>query len=167
MIRDRARRVLHPAGMLLLAAAIYVLINVVLAPGGLYPVHQDDYHVLGAGFDRLRLLVAGTVERPVSANLAYAMGGLGAGFAFAVLNALTVLVAVGALALLSRLLGVQLRWYAVMLFAVIAFNDVSAYEHGKYLGLITNLTSHGFGIGALLLMSGYRLRSLPEPDQPT
>ncbi len=135
-------------GALLLAAVLYVLLNLVLAPGGLYPVHQDDYHVLGAGFDQMRLLV----ERPVSNNLAYVMGGLGAGFAFLLLNTLTVLAAAGALAFLSRLLSVQLRWYAVVLFAVIAFNDPSAYEHGKYLGLISNLTSHCFGIAALLLL---------------
>lgn len=84
------------SGGLLLAAA-YVLINLWLAPGGFVPVHQDDYHVLGAGFDRMRLMV----ERPVSSNLAYAMGGLGAGVAFAVQNTMTVLVALGALAFLG------------------------------------------------------------------
>lgn len=152
---DRATAWERSSGLLLLAAA-YVLINVWLAPGGFVPVHQDDYHVLGAGFDRMRFMV----ERPVSSNLAYAMGGLGAGVAFAVLNTMTVLVAFGALAFLARLFSLRIRWYAMLVFAAIAFNDPSAYEHGRYLGLVTNLTSHAFGLATLwLLLESARARS--------
>ncbi|OZA77428.1 hypothetical protein [Polynucleobacter sp. 39-46-10] len=132
----------------LVALVTYWLINFVLSPNTLSPLHQDDYLVLGAGFENFRW----SVERPVSTNLAYFMGQMGSWFSFALLNFLTAALPAMVLFFFSHLLRVRLGWVLVAAFSVMTFSHLAAFEHGKYLGLITNLTSHFFGCLALIAL---------------
>lgn len=130
----------------LVAAATYWLINFVLTPNSLSPLHQDDYLLLGTGYENLRWWV----ERPVSTNLVYIMGEMGLTFSFALVNLLTVAIPALVLYFVSQLLRIRLGWLSAIAFGVMVFSHPSAFEHGKYLGLITNLTSHFFGCLALI-----------------
>ncbi|MEJ7746210.1 MAG: hypothetical protein WKF61_05560 [Luteimonas sp.] len=135
-------------GWLVVAAAMYVVLNIVVAPAGFYPIHQDDYVVLGSGLERVTFFS----ERPVSNNIAFLLGYLGSVASYAVLNLLTVLVPVLVLWFVSVFLQVRVKWPAAVLCFAIVFGDASAFEHGKYLGLISNLCSHFFGTCSLLLL---------------
>ncbi len=130
------------------ALMTYWLINFVLTPNTLSPLHQDDYVVLGAGFEKF----SWTVERPVSTNLAYFMGQMGPSFSFALLNFLTAALPAMVLYFFAHLLRVRLGWFLTAAFSVMTFSHLAAFEHGKYLGLITNLTSHFFGCLALITL---------------
>jgi hypothetical protein len=131
---------------LLVTSVIYWLINFVLTPNTLSPLHQDDYVVLGAGYGKLRWLI----ERPISTNLAYFMGEMGPTFSFALVNLLTAAIPAQVLYIVARLLRVRLGWLLTTAFSVMVFSHLAAFEHGKYLGLITNLTSHFFGCLSLI-----------------
>ncbi len=133
---------------LLVASVTYWLINFVLSPNTLSPLHQDDYVVLGGGYEKLRW----SLVRPVSTNLAYFMGEMGATFFYALANFLTVAVPALVLYFFSRLLGVRIGWLLAIAFSVMTFSHLAAFEHGKYLGLITNLISHFFGCLALIAL---------------
>lgn len=132
----------------LVSAITYCLINFALTSNTLSPVHHDDYAVLGAGFENMRW----TVERPVSTNLAYFMGGMGAAFAFGLLNILTIAVPAMVLYFCARFMEVRIGWVLAVAFSAMTFSHLAAFEHGKYLGLITNLTSHFFGVLALIAL---------------
>lgn len=132
----------------LISSFTYWVINFLLSPNILSPLHQDDYLVLGAGVENLRW----AIERPVSSNLAYLMGEMGATFSYALINFLTVAVPAMVLYFLSQLLRVRIGWILVFACSVMTFSHYAAFEHGKYLGLITNLTSHFFGCLALIVL---------------
>lgn len=130
----------------LVTTATYWLINFVLTPNTLSPLHQDDYVVLGAGYENLRWLV----ERPVSTNLAYFMGEMGQVFSFYLVNLLSAAIPAMVLYFVSQLFRVRLGWLSAAAFSIMVFSHLAAFEHGKYLGLITNLTSHFLGCLALI-----------------
>jgi hypothetical protein len=133
---------------LLVALVSYGLLNFVLTKNTLSPLHQDDYLVLGAGYEKLRWLV----ERPASTNLAYFMGQMGPTFSFALLNFFTATVPALVLYFVCRLLRFKIGWVLAICFGLMVFSHEAAFEHGKYLGLITNLTSHFFGCLALVIL---------------
>ncbi|HZY20067.1 MAG TPA: hypothetical protein VFE82_16470 [Ramlibacter sp.] len=132
------------------------VIDWVLTPTAVFPMHHDDYAVLGASLRNILALV----ERPVSTYLAYAMGHFGIGFSYSLLNLLTAIVPGLVLAFVLQLFHVRGSLLAGAAFGLVVFGHSSAIEHGRYLGLITNLTSHAFGVGAmLLLLSGWRSKA--------
>jgi hypothetical protein len=135
------------------AVIAYWMLDFVFTSNPLSPVHQDDYAVLGADLRDLRFWM----ERPVSTNLAYLMGQGGPAVAFGVLNLLTAVVPALVLGFVFSLLQLRLTLPLAIAFGVAVFGHTAAYEHGKYLGLITNLTSHFFGtLSLVLLVSAWR-----------
>lgn len=70
---------------------------------------------------------------------------------YAALNALTVVVPLLVLWFVSVFLRVRVKWPAVVFCFAMVFADASAFELGKYLGLLSNLCSHFFGTCSLLL----------------
>lgn len=133
---------------LIVASLTYWVFNFILIPNTLSPVHHDDYSVLGAGIESMRWFI----ERPISTNIAYFMGEMGATFAFGLLNFFTIAVPVMVLYFCTRLLEIKIGWVLATAFSVMTFSHLAAFEHGKYLGLITNLTSHFFGCLALIAL---------------
>lgn len=131
------------------ACVAYLMLLFVLTPNTLSPIHHDDYSMLGAGFADMRLWV----ERPVSTNIVDLMGQGGPMFAFALLNLFALLVPTGTLLFVFRLLRIRVSLPIALAFGVMVFSDQSALWHAKYLGVITNLVSHAFGVGALLLLA--------------
>jgi hypothetical protein len=146
-------------GQFLLLAAVYVLINFILTRHSLSPVHQDDYLALGYGYEDMRWLMS----RPVSTNFIYLMGALGPAVAYPMLALMTLAVPFLVLRFLQKFFDVRFGWAAVLLFGAVAFSHMSALEHTKFLGLFTNLTSHLFGLFALLLiLDAWRGRDLAK-----
>lgn len=129
-------------------ALIYLLINFVLTPNSLSPLQQDDYAMLGTGFSDMRFWI----ERPLSSNLVFFMGQMGPGFSYFLVNFLTVLNAGMTVLFVARLCSLRFSVSVLVMMGVLSFSDISAFEHGKMLGLITNLSSNFFGILALLLL---------------
>lgn len=157
--RTGAFRMPGPWWQFLLLAAVYVLINFVLTRHSLSPVHQDDYLALGHGFEDMRALIS----RPVSTNFIYLMGALGPAVAYPLLALMTLAVPFLVLRFIQKLFDARFGTAAVVLFGAVAFSHMSALEHTKFLGLFTNLTSHFFGLLALLLiLDAWRGRSLAK-----
>lgn len=139
--------------VLLAALLAHWMCSFVLVDNVLSPVHQDDYSILGATWRPMRWFI----ERPVSTNIARLLGELGGGWAFAAINLLTVLEPAAVAWLVFELLRVRLRLMAAAVFVLLVFAHSSALEHGKFLGLVTNLVSHGFGMAAMaLLLADFR-----------
>lgn len=132
----------------LAAALIHWLVNFVFLTNTLSPLHQDDYFMLGAGFGDFKF----PVERPVSTNLVFFMGGMGQNFSFFLLNFLTVLIPILVLYFVSSLLNARIGLVGVLVFSAMTFFHHSTFEHSKFLGLITNLSSHFFGCLTLVLL---------------
>ncbi|WP_406851081.1 hypothetical protein ABEB33_02715 [Herbaspirillum huttiense] len=133
---------------LTVCACVYWIINFVMTPNMLSPLHQDDYLVLGAGSERLSWFL----ERPVSTNFAAVMGILGPNFSYGVVNVLTVAIPPLVLFFCAQLLRIRIHWLIAIPFSIFCYSHSSAFEHGKYLGLITNLMSHFFGCLVLIAM---------------
>lgn len=130
-----------------LLAAVYVLFCYVLTWNRPFPMHPDDFMVLGGRLADLGLFW----KRPVLANVVFLMGASGQLAAYVFLNVMAVLAPWLALRLLERVFSLRLSLVATALFAVLVFSHMTAFEHGKYLGLISNLLSHSLGLGAMLL----------------
>lgn len=157
--RVDAFRMPGPWWQFLLLAAVYVLINFVVTRHSLSPVHQDDYLALGYGFEDMRALIS----RPVSTNFIYLMGALGPAVAYPLLALMTLAVPFLVLRFVQKFFDVHFGVAGVVLFGAIAFSHMSALEHTKFLGLFTNLTSHLFGLLALLLiLHAWRGRDLAK-----
>lgn len=136
----------------------HLLFAFILTPNTLSPVHQDDYSVLAGTWRDLRLFI----ERPISTDIAMLLGQGGAGVAFGVLNLLTVVVPALALVFAFELLRLRLNLWLSLVFAAMVYSHAAALEHAKFLGLITNLLSHLFGICTLLIiLRAWRSRSIP------
>lgn len=138
----------HGIGAYLLIALVYVVINYALTDNHPFPFVPDDFFVLGVGPQDMTWLW----KRPVSTNLVMLIAPLGMVGAYVVLNAMAIGVAWVVLMLLGQVFQTRLHAVVLAMFAVMAFSHVSAFEHGKYLGLITNLISHSFGLLCLLLL---------------
>jgi hypothetical protein len=131
---------------LLLLAAVYFAFSYVFTWNRPFPWHPDDYMILGGRLADLGLFW----KRPVLANVIFLMGASGQVASYVFLNAMAVLVPWLALRFLERVFAVRLSLPATALFAVLVFAHATAFEHGKYLGLISNLLSHALGLGAML-----------------
>lgn len=137
-------------------ALAYYAINFVLTPNSLSPIHQDDYLALGYGFEEMRW----SAVRPVSSNLIFLMGAMGPPFAYLLLSAMTVALVVLVVRLSERIFQRELKWYALLLVAAVAFGHMASYEHGKLLGLATTLSSNVLGLVAMcLLWDAWKTRS--------
>lgn len=141
-------RGLHPLALLAVLALAYLAFAYVFTPNRPFPYTPDDFSFLAGSREDLSL----HWKRPVSANIIFLVAGAGMVASYAVLAASTVLVAWLTFLLLSRVSGVRLGAVPVAAGAVLLFSHAGAFEHGKYLGLMTNLVSHGFGLASLLLL---------------
>ncbi|MBB1472858.1 MULTISPECIES: hypothetical protein [unclassified Luteimonas] len=150
--RDRA----HAAMLLLVLAATHLVFNFVLTPNSPFPNHPDDFSFL-----------AGTLadmgwdwKRPVSTNVIFLVAAGGQLASYVVLNASAVLVAWLALLLVRDVFDVRPGVLAALACGAVLSSHPAALQHGKYLGLMTNLVSHGFGLACLLLLwHGWRRAS--------
>lgn len=138
----------HAAMLLLVLSATHLVFNFLLTPNSPFPNHPDDFSFL-----------AGTLadigwdwKRPVSTNVIFLVAACGQVAAYAVLNASAVLVAWLALLVVRDVLGVRPGVLAAVAGGVLLSSHAAALQHGKYLGLMTNLVSHGFGLACLLLL---------------
>lgn len=132
----------------LVVVLIHLLVNFVFLNNTLSPLHQDDYFMLGAGFGDFKF----PVERPVSTNLVFFMGGMGQNFSFFLVNFLTISIPILVLYFVSSLLNARIGLVGVLVFSAMTFFHLSTFEHSKFLGLITNLASHFFGCLTLVLL---------------
>ena len=130
------------------AVLVHWLVNFVFLDNILSPLHQDDYFMLGSGFGDFKF----PVERPVSTNLVFFMGGMGQSFSFFLVNFLTVSIPVLVLYFVSSVFNARIGLVGVLVFSAMTFFHISSFEHSKFLGLITNLASHFFGCLALVFL---------------
>ncbi|MGH8031750.1 MAG: hypothetical protein ACREO8_05125 [Luteimonas sp.] len=142
---------------LLLLAALFALLEFALPGHVPHPVRPDDYANVGSEIADIGL----QWKRPVSANLIFFVAGFGVTASYLFLCALAVLDAALVLLLLARVFAVRGSLAATLIaataFGIIVFSHVSAFEHATYLGLLTNLISHLFGLLTLFaLWRGWR-----------
>lgn len=135
-------------------ALIFVLVEWVI-PGGLpHPIRPDDYSAVSGVLSDLSL----HWKRPVSSNVILLLGSIGPVAVYLALALLAVVDALLVLLLVSRVFGVRPGVPLAVVFGVMLSTHVSAYYHATYLGLLTNLTSHFFGLLAMCaLLRGWRL----------
>lgn len=131
--------------ILLLFCFFYYIVNFVLTPNDFFPVHQDDYILLGRGFQDMALLI----ERPVTLNIAYLVSEFGMLPPFILVSALVVIVPMLIVLFLEKLFDIRFRWYSLVLFSAIIFGHFSAFENGKYLGSVVGMSGL---LGSLTLL---------------
>ncbi|MBJ6983463.1 hypothetical protein [Luteimonas sp. MC1750] len=141
-------RGLHPLGLLLVLAAAYLAFAYLLTPNRPFPYYPDDFSFLSGAFADM----GWHWKRPVSANIIFLVAAGGFWLSYAVLAASTVVVAWLAMLLVSRVFGVGIGLLPAAAASAVLFSHAAAFEHGKYLGLMTNLVSHGLGLASLLLL---------------
>ena len=148
-----ARVGLHPAMLLLVLAGVYLAFAYLLTPNRPFPYYPDDFSFLSGALADMGL----HWKRPVSANIIFLVAAGGFWASYAVLALSTVLVAWLAMLLVSRVTGVGITLVPALAASVVLFSHAASFEHGKFLGLMTNLVSHGLGLaGLLLLWHGWR-----------
>lgn len=145
---QRIDEIRHSCRLFVILAIVFVAIDFLLTPNTPYPVVPDDFLILGGGVSDM----AWWWKRPVAANAIFLIGEAGRGFAFFSISALAVATAGMALIFIGRLFDVRWHWVSIVAFSAIVFSQVSAFEHSKYLGLLTNLISHLFGMATLLFL---------------
>lgn len=146
--RADGRNSLPALAMLAVLAAVHLALNFALTPNTPFPFSPDDFAFLGMGLQDL----GWDWKRPVSANIIFVVAAFGPGVSYFVLNASALVVAWMVLLLLRDVFGVAVGVLATLVAGVLLFSHAAAFEHGKYLGLMTNLISHGFGLASLLLL---------------
>ncbi|HEY4528842.1 MAG TPA: hypothetical protein VIG97_00725 [Luteimonas sp.] len=142
------REGLHPAMLLLVLAGTYLAFAYLLTPNRPFPYYPDDFSFLSGALADM----GWHWKRPVSANIIFLVAAGGFWVSYAVLAASTVLVAWLAMLLVSRVCGVGFGLVPALAASVVLFSHAAAFEHGKFLGLMTNLVSHGFGLASLLML---------------
>lgn len=142
------REGLHPAALLLVLACAHVAFAYLLTPNRPFPYYPDDFSFLSGALADM----GWHWKRPVSANAIFLVAAGGFWVSYAVLAASTVLVAWLAMLVVSRVLGVGIGLVPALAASVVLFSHPAAFEHGKFLGLMTNLVSHGLGLASLLLL---------------
>lgn len=147
-VRDAGLPGMRPATLWLVLAMAYAVFAFLLTPNRPFPFYPDDFSFLAGTLDDM----GWNWKRPVSANIIFLTGASGQVASYIVLAASTVTVAWLVLLFLRQVFGVGVRLLPAMLFGVVLFSHAGAFEHGKYLGLMTNLVSHGFGLLSLLLL---------------
>jgi hypothetical protein len=146
-------RIRHEFVVLLALGALFMVIQYVLPGLWPHPVRPDDYANVGSTFADIGL----QWKRPASANLIFLVAGFGPAASYAFLCALAVIDAALVLWLLARVFAVHVPPTIVAAFGIVVFSHVSAFSHATYLGLLTNLISHFFGLSTLLaLWRGWR-----------
>jgi hypothetical protein len=149
---------LHAGWLLLVLALAYLVFAFVLTPNRPFPFYPDDFSFLAGTLGDM----GWNWKRPVSTNIIFLVAACGQVASYAVLAASTVAVAWLALLLLRDVFAVGVGAVPAAACGVVLFSHVGAFEHGKYLGLMTNLVSHGFGLASLLLLwRGWRGARLP------
>lgn len=147
------RRIPHEAATLLVLGALFVAIQYALPGLWPHPIRPDDYANVGSTFADMGL----QWKRPASANLIFLVAGFGPAASYAFLCALAVIDALLVLWLLARVFAVRVPPTIVVAFGIAVFSHVSAFSHATYLGLLTNLISHFFGLSTLFaLWQGWR-----------
>lgn len=137
---------------LLLFALAFVLFQYAWPQLLPHPIHPDDYNNISGGFADISM----RWKRFVSPNLIFAVAEFGIPVAYGALAALAVVDAVLVLLLVARVFGQRLGIAGMLAFAIVVSSHVSAFFHGTYLGLLTNLISHFFGLLALwALLKGW------------
>lgn len=141
---------------------LYAFFAYALAPTLPHPSHPDDYALLSGRLADLSL----HWKRPVFANIAILLATAGPVTFYLAVNVATVLVAWAAMRLVCIVLDARASRpvvvAAMLAAAVLVMSHASTFEHGRYIGLVTNLTSHAFGIASLyLLWYGARARRWP------
>lgn len=145
-------------GMASVFLLVFLVVQYRLVAGNSFliiPVHQDDYLLLGSSLNQFQFWTV----RPVSTFAVKLMGTLGVTFSSSLMVFLSLAVSFLWLIFASRYVRQPLSWIGVALAATIVWTHSSAYEHTKYLGLITNLVSSYFGLLAIILMLGGRRSS--------
>lgn len=141
-------RIRHESVALLVLVALFIAIQYLLPGTWPHPVRPDDYANVGSTFADMGL----QWKRPASANLIFLVAGFGPAASYAFLCALAVIDAALVLWLLARVFAVHVPPAIVAAFGIAVFSHVSAFSHATYLGLLTNLISHFFGLSALLAL---------------
>ncbi|MGY0650747.1 hypothetical protein ACW7GZ_02575 [Luteimonas sp. A537] len=147
-IDGRAAQGLHAGWLLLVLAAAYLVFAFGLTPNSPFPYYPDDFSFLAGSL----VDMGWSWKRPVSTNIIFLVAACGQVASYAILAASTVLVAWLVLLLLRDVFGVGIGVLPAAACGVVLFSHAGAFEHGKYLGLMTNLVSHGFGLASLLLL---------------
>lgn len=111
---------------------VYAAINFIMTPNEFFPVHQDDYVFLGAGWENLTLFI----ERPVTMNIAYLTTILGGNAPFYAVSFLVAAFPALTLIFTSLLFKVRFSIITALCFAVICFSHFASFEGGKYLGFV-------------------------------
>ena len=143
-----------PTGSVRAILALFVLAAIFLAiqylPLGTWPhpVAVDDYTNVGSSIADMST----RWKRPVSANLIFFFAHYAPVSSYAFMAALAVLNAAMVLWLLARVFAVRVPLAVVVAFGLVAFSHVSAFSHAIFLGLLTNLISHFFGLVSLLAL---------------
>ncbi|MEN1958834.1 hypothetical protein WCE41_00630 [Luteimonas sp. MJ246] len=147
-IDARAAQGLHAGVLLLVLAAAYIVFAFGLTANSPFPFYPDDFSFLAGSLADM----GWNWKRPVSTNIIFLVAACGQVASYAILAASTVLVAWLVLLLLRDVFGVGIGALPAAACGVVLFSHAGAFEHGKYLGLMTNLVSHGFGLASLLLL---------------
>lgn len=140
------RKTTHAIVALLALGALFVVLQYALPGVWPHPVRPDDYSGVAGTFADMGL----QWKRPVSSNLIFLASAFGPASSYALLCALAVIDAALVLWLLSRVFATRVTPVAVGVFSLIVFSHASAFSHATYLGLLTNLISHFFGLLTLL-----------------
>lgn len=130
---------------LFVTAAVFFFL---LTPNRPFPYLPDDFSFLAGTVGDMGL----NWKRPVSANIIFLVGAGGQWASYAVLMVSAIMVAWLTLLFLGRVFGIAVGVFPAAVGGVVLFSHAAAFEHGKYLGLMTNLVSHGFGLASLLLL---------------
>lgn len=129
-------------------ALLYLVVAFGLTRNTPFPYSPDDFSFLAGGLSDL----SWHWKRPVASNLIFPIAAGGMVVSYAALSIATVLVAWLAMRMVADVFEVRIGPLAATAAVVLLVTHVSTFEHGKYLGLITNLASHGFGLVCLLLL---------------
>ncbi|MCL4761228.1 MAG: hypothetical protein KJ018_05485, partial [Burkholderiales bacterium] len=142
--------------------ALHVVVSFVLLPDNArvwHPFHHDDYDNMATGVGDVVL----ARPRPVSTLLIAAVADLGLPLAYAVQNLLLVTCVALSLRFVERFArdGRPLPWAGWTSAAAIAFAFPSTVDYSRYLGLLTNLGSAAFGLGAMVVAAAMSRRPTP------
>lgn len=154
MIADKSSRFRIKSywAILLFFSIFYYIVNFVLTPNDFFPVHQDDYILLGRGFQDMGLFM----ERPVTLNIAYLVSEFGMLPSFLLVSALVVIVPMLIVVFLEKLFDIRFQWYSLVLFSAITFGHFSAFENGKYLGSVVGMSGLLGSLTLLIMIMAFK-----------
>lgn len=145
---DDSSRILRGALALIVLGAIFLTVQYLPLETWPHPVATDDYTNVGSSIADMST----HWKRPVSANLIFFFAHHAPASSYLFLAGLAVINAALVLWLLSVMFDVRIPVVATCAFGIAVFSHVSAFSHAVYLGLLTNLISHLFGMVTLLAL---------------